>query len=865
MSELVQNSFHGDRAGAAVPRQGRPTFSNNNAGTGGPSYSGQRTGGHFRRQHGGENDHSNNSYKQRDLGREDSFHFPKNHSFRSHGTGIREDYQTDLLSAFKTTPFGKLFVDPMSIEGPGEQPAIFSIVQMLQFCPRTPKRSCLPLPDGTLTSSDIFIGNAFEHPISEEEPTLTEKSQDFDLHMPILLNSMGTDDQLRSFLYPLTVSNHGPANSKRPGGNQRGRGRGGRSYEGSRHRDFNQYEDSEPVDEDMWADPSDAAGKFDAAGNFVVDYGSAKATALAAMSTLSAALVLDPADCLPFYPSWYYRDPSGRIQGPFENSQMNEWMLAGYFPPTLALKPATDANIDFQPLQQWQAYYHGHLPWSPEAARILKPEVVERKRQEDAIPIVDPVTHQAVLNDKHVASVSKSPTLSDSAILSIGKVKEISQIEPKIDTKSIVPPAQSVKTSMKEKPNMHFNQESKADVKPLNATLEKKADTNSSASSQSTSAAPILSKQVAPTKPGSSSSWATGTSKNPWGATSTAPVLSSASSISAALNATPEKHVKNTSGSLSEMHSMYEHAQYLDAHELSFDEIQRRSDIAKDLKVDALEQTSRPGNSSAVNLKKKGGDVKNSWDSTASVVAPATIIKADTDNWSVPSPSKHLPSTASWHPVTSPTIASGSEIAKALQEKRAEEKKEKLEITSKAPLTASAPVKPSSWSAVAAAASPKVKSDNSISSQSSLKPEASLPPNAATKKAVTSQTAPSALAVNEWVQSELERLHVSLDAESLTALLLDLSVSEAVELLVPTYIPSADAATPFVAGFFQRTRTTSTKTKPISKAAASKKPVASPLPAFDEEGAFQTVNRSKPRKPKSVEPVGTNGRKVVGL
>ncbi|CAO3631456.1 unnamed protein product [Mucor hiemalis] len=45
---------------------------------------------------------------------------------------------------------------------------------------------------------------------------------------------------------------------------------------------------------------------------------------------------------------WYYRDPSGQVQGPFEAQEMQDWYKAGFFTPTLMLR--RDDETIFEPL-----------------------------------------------------------------------------------------------------------------------------------------------------------------------------------------------------------------------------------------------------------------------------------------------------------------------------------------------------------------------------------------------------------------------------------------------------------------------------------------------------------------------------------
>jgi len=35
-----------------------------------------------------------------------------------------------------------------------------------------------------------------------------------------------------------------------------------------------------------------------------------------------------------------YKDPQNKVQGPFTDQEMNDWLLAGYFPKNLPIKKA---------------------------------------------------------------------------------------------------------------------------------------------------------------------------------------------------------------------------------------------------------------------------------------------------------------------------------------------------------------------------------------------------------------------------------------------------------------------------------------------------------------------------------------------
>uniref|UniRef100_A0A671R6I8 PERQ amino acid-rich with GYF domain-containing protein 2 n=1 Tax=Sinocyclocheilus anshuiensis TaxID=1608454 RepID=A0A671R6I8_9TELE len=80
---------------------------------------------------------------------------------------------------------------------------------------------------------------------------------------------------------------------------------------------------------------------------------------------------------------WFYKDPQGEIQGPFNNQEMSEWFQAGYFTMTLQVKRGCDEM--FQPLGEMIKLW-GRVPFTsgPTLAPILGDADQERmKRQQE--------------------------------------------------------------------------------------------------------------------------------------------------------------------------------------------------------------------------------------------------------------------------------------------------------------------------------------------------------------------------------------------------------------------------------------------------------------------------------------------------
>ncbi|CAG0914312.1 unnamed protein product [Notodromas monacha] len=69
--------------------------------------------------------------------------------------------------------------------------------------------------------------------------------------------------------------------------------------------------------------------------------------------------------------SWFYRDPSGVIQGPFTPSEMSDWFLRGFFKDALLLRRSFDEH--FMSLGQMKARF-GSNPFSQQLAQPTPPK-----------------------------------------------------------------------------------------------------------------------------------------------------------------------------------------------------------------------------------------------------------------------------------------------------------------------------------------------------------------------------------------------------------------------------------------------------------------------------------------------------------
>uniref|UniRef100_A0A8C1IZT4 GRB10 interacting GYF protein 2 n=1 Tax=Cyprinus carpio TaxID=7962 RepID=A0A8C1IZT4_CYPCA len=81
---------------------------------------------------------------------------------------------------------------------------------------------------------------------------------------------------------------------------------------------------------------------------------------------------------------WFYKDPQGEIQGPFNNQEMSEWFQAGYFTMTLQVKRGCDEM--FQPLGEMMKLW-GRVPFTagPALPPILGDDQESMKRRQEIV------------------------------------------------------------------------------------------------------------------------------------------------------------------------------------------------------------------------------------------------------------------------------------------------------------------------------------------------------------------------------------------------------------------------------------------------------------------------------------------------
>ncbi|XP_035878589.1 GRB10-interacting GYF protein 2 isoform X4 [Phyllostomus discolor] len=104
---------------------------------------------------------------------------------------------------------------------------------------------------------------------------------------------------------------------------------------------------------------------------------------------------------------WYYKDPQGEIQGPFNNQEMAEWFQAGYFTMSLLVKRACDES--FQPLGDIMKMW-GRVPFSPGPAPPphmgeLDQERLTRQQELTALYQMQQLQYQQFLIQQQYAQV----------------------------------------------------------------------------------------------------------------------------------------------------------------------------------------------------------------------------------------------------------------------------------------------------------------------------------------------------------------------------------------------------------------------------------------------------------------------------
>ncbi|XP_020777790.2 GRB10-interacting GYF protein 2 isoform X2 [Boleophthalmus pectinirostris] len=108
---------------------------------------------------------------------------------------------------------------------------------------------------------------------------------------------------------------------------------------------------------------------------------------------------------------WFYKDPQGEIQGPFNNQEMSEWFQAGYFTMSLLVKRGCDET--FQPLGEIMKIW-GRVPFTPGPAPPPLPvradtdqERLKRQQEISALYQLQQLQYQYLLRQQYAQALAQ--------------------------------------------------------------------------------------------------------------------------------------------------------------------------------------------------------------------------------------------------------------------------------------------------------------------------------------------------------------------------------------------------------------------------------------------------------------------------
>ncbi|XP_072297604.1 GRB10-interacting GYF protein 2 isoform X1 [Eucyclogobius newberryi] len=108
---------------------------------------------------------------------------------------------------------------------------------------------------------------------------------------------------------------------------------------------------------------------------------------------------------------WFYKDPQGEIQGPFNNQEMSEWFQAGYFTMSLLVKRGCDEN--FQPLGEIMKIW-GRVPFTQGPAPPPLPvradsdqERLKRQQEISALYQLQQLQYQYLLRQQYAQALAQ--------------------------------------------------------------------------------------------------------------------------------------------------------------------------------------------------------------------------------------------------------------------------------------------------------------------------------------------------------------------------------------------------------------------------------------------------------------------------
>jgi len=106
----------------------------------------------------------------------------------------------------------------------------------------------------------------------------------------------------------------------------------------------------------------------------------------------SKEIVIEP-------PKWNYKDPTGKIQGPFLYEEMQEWYNAGYFEKNLPIKKENE--VDFKTLESVIEQYGEEKPFIVDAENYIKKErELKANEAANASSAVQPPIASTTVNSK---------------------------------------------------------------------------------------------------------------------------------------------------------------------------------------------------------------------------------------------------------------------------------------------------------------------------------------------------------------------------------------------------------------------------------------------------------------------------------
>ncbi|XP_040828242.1 GRB10-interacting GYF protein 2 [Ochotona curzoniae] len=139
---------------------------------------------------------------------------------------------------------------------------------------------------------------------------------------------------------------------------------------------------------------------------------------------------------------WYYKDPQGEIQGPFNNQEMAEWFQAGYFTMSLLVKRACDES--FQPLGDIMKMW-GRVPFSPGPAPPphlgeLDQERLTRQQELTALYQMQHLQYQQFLLQQQYAQVVQKAAVSSQQQQQLALLlQQFQALKMRISDQNIIP------------------------------------------------------------------------------------------------------------------------------------------------------------------------------------------------------------------------------------------------------------------------------------------------------------------------------------------------------------------------------------------------------------------------------------------